>query len=106
MGRLSEFMRSLKQRFTSAYNRMQGRRGTLWEERFRATAVGDLSSILAIAAYIDLNAVLAGLCKEANDYRWSGYAEAVASDRAARSKLARINQDFGESGHRRSVSNA
>ena len=65
MGDLSEFMRSLKQRFSSAYNRHHGRRGTLWEGRFKALAVGgDPESVLTVAAYIDLNAVRAGLCDD------------------------------------------
>jgi putative transposase len=100
MGNLSEFMRSLKQRFSSAYNRHHGRRGTLWEERFRATAVGgNLESVLTVAAYIDLNAVRAGLCNDPKDYRWCGYAEAVAGDRAARTGLAAVLESYGDSGH-------
>jgi len=100
MSNLSEFMRSLKQRFSSAYNRQHGRRGTLWEERFRATAVGgDLGAVLTVAAYIDLNAVRAGLCKDPKNYRWSGYAEAMGGERAARSGLAAILEEYGESGH-------
>ena len=100
MGNLSEFMRSLKQRFSSAYNRHHGRRGTLWEDRFRATAVGgDLESVLTVAAYIDLNAVRAGLCDDPKDYRWCGYAEAVAGERAARAGLAAVLESYGDSGH-------
>ncbi len=51
--------------FSSAYNWHHGRRGTLWEGRFTALAVGgDLESVLTVAAYIDLNAVRAGLCDD------------------------------------------
>ena len=100
MGNLSEFMRSLKQRFSSAYNRHHGRRGTLWEDRFRATAVGgDLESVLTVAAYIDLNPVRAGLCTDPRNYRWCGYAEALGGSTAARSGLAAILKSYGESGH-------
>jgi REP element-mobilizing transposase RayT len=36
---ISAFMKLLKQRFSQWYNRRKGRRGTLWEERFRSVLV-------------------------------------------------------------------
>jgi hypothetical protein len=32
---VSAFMKLLKQRFTQWFNRQRGRKGTLWEERFK-----------------------------------------------------------------------
>ena len=87
---LSEFMKTLKQKFTGWFNRKHGRCGTLWESRFKSVLVeGSRDCLLKVAAYIDLNAVRAGLAGDPKDYRWSGYAEAVAGDRAARKGLAR-----------------
>ncbi len=34
----------------------------------------------AIAAYIDLNPVRAGLCEDPKDYRYCDYAEAIAKE--------------------------
>jgi putative transposase len=34
--------------------------------------------LAAVAAYIELNPVRAGLCADPKDYRYSGYAEALA----------------------------
>jgi hypothetical protein len=86
---LSEFMKTLKQKFTSWFNREHGRVGTLWEARFKSIIVeGSWKSLLKVAAYIDLNAVRAGLAEDPKDYRWCGYAEAVAGDRLARRGLA------------------
>ncbi len=77
---LSEFMKTLKQKFTSGFNRQQGREGTLWERRFKSVLVeGSWNCILKVAAYIDLNAVRAGLVDDPKDYRWCGYGEAVAA---------------------------
>lgn len=82
---LSSFMKELKQRFTQWHNKRQGRVGTLWEERFKSVLVGgDGHALATMAAYIDLNPVRAGLASDPKDYRWSGYAEAVAGRKEAR----------------------
>ena len=86
---VSFFMKSLKQRFTQWFNRKQGRKGTLWEERFRSVLVeGSGESLATMAAYIDLNPVRAGMMSDPKDYRWSGYAEALAGKKAAKQGLA------------------
>jgi putative transposase len=86
---LSEFMKTLKQKFTAWFNRSRGRVGTLWESRFKSVIVeGSWESLLKVAAYIDLNAVRAGLVDDPKDYSWCGYAEAVVGHRLAREGLA------------------
>ncbi|MFO1460764.1 MAG: transposase [Verrucomicrobiota bacterium] len=86
---LSSFMKLLKQRFSQWFNRAHQRTGTLWEERFRSVLIeGPGSGLATVAAYIDLNPVRAGLVEDPKDYRWCGYAEAVAGDPEARSGLA------------------
>ena len=86
---LSEFMKTLKQKFTSWFNRKHERVGTLWESRFKSVVVeGSWKSLLKVAAYIDLNAVRAGLADDPKDYRWCGYGEAMGGDRLARKGLA------------------
>ena len=85
---LSEFMKTLKQKFTTWFNRKHGREGTLWERRFKSVLVeGRWNSILKVAAYIDLNAVRAGMVSDPKDYRWCGYGQAVAGERIARQGL-------------------
>ena len=86
---VSSFMKLLKQRFTQWYNRGHGRRGHLWEDRFRSVLVEGAGEALAMmAAYIDLNPVRAGMVSDPKDYRWSGYAEAVAGKTSARQGLS------------------
>ena len=92
---LSEFMKTLKQRFTLWFNRKHGRAGVLWESRFRSVIVeGHWGTLLKVAAYIDLNAVRAGLVTDPERYRWCGYSEAVAGDRAARRGFSAILADL------------
>jgi hypothetical protein len=76
---LSAFMKSLKQRFTAWYNRVNDRRGTLWEGRYKSLIVeGEGAALRTMATYIDLNPVRAGITDDPGKYRWSGYAEAMA----------------------------
>lgn len=90
-GDLSVFLKELKQRFTQWYNRRNGRRGTLWEDRFKSVLVeGSENALLTMAAYIELNPVRAGMVSDPKDYRWCGYAEAVAGNRRARRGLCAI----------------
>ncbi len=85
---LSMFMKDLKQRFSQWYNRRHGRRGTLWEERYRALLVeGSDHALLTIASYIDLNPVRAGICLDPKQYRFCGYSEAVGGNLTAREGL-------------------
>ena len=91
MGDLSIFIKELKQRFTQAYNRRKGRRGTLWEDRYKSVLVeGDSKALMAIAAYIDLNPIRAEIVDKPEDYRWCGYASAVGGNPWAREGLSRI----------------
>jgi putative transposase len=85
---LSAFMKLLKQRFTQWFNHERGRKGTLWEERFKSVLVEGAGDVLAtMAAYIDLNPERAGLVEDPKDYRWCGYGEAMAGRRRAREGL-------------------
>jgi len=90
-GSLSEFMKSLKQRFTQWYNRTKGRKGTLWESRYKSVLVeGAESALMTMAAYIDLNPVRAGVADTPEEYRWCGYSEAMAGNMVARTGLGTI----------------
>ena len=96
MHELSEFCKTLKQRFTQSYNRRHNRKGTLWEERFKSLLVqGSQAALSAIAAYIDLNPVRAGIVSDPRDYRYSGYGEAVGGSRQARRGLGTVMQSLG-----------
>jgi putative transposase len=90
MHNLSEFMKTLLQRFTRWFNRIHQRCGTLWEERYKSVIVESGLAARTIAAYIDLNPVRAGLVADPADYRWSSYGEAIGGGRKGNGKKARL----------------
>lgn len=91
MGDVSVFLKELKQRFSIWYNKVHDRFGTLWAERFKSVLVqGEDHALAVVAAYIDLNAVRAGLCEDPKDYRFCGYGEAVAGNVEAQVGLQQI----------------
>ena len=88
---LSEFVKGLKQRFSIWYNGVNERKGTLWEERFKSVLVeGSNRSLMAVAAYIELNAVRAGLTSEASQYKWCSLYEAMKGSSLAREGIRQL----------------
>ncbi len=77
---ISVFFKELKSRFAQWFNRRHQRYGALWAERFKSTLIEEGPALRAVAAYIDLNPLRAGLCRDPKDYRYCGYAEAVAKN--------------------------
>lgn len=85
MGDVSEFMKTVKQRFSVWFNRNHRRYGTLWADRFKSVLVeGSGNPLQTMAAYIDLNPVRANIVEDPKGYRFCGYAEAVAGERKAK----------------------
>jgi REP-associated tyrosine transposase len=75
---ISIFIKELKGRFAQWYNQRHDRYGVLWAERFKSVLLEGGEAVAAVAAYIELNPVRAGLCADPKDYRYCGYAEALA----------------------------
>ncbi len=91
MGDISPFMQILKQRFSIWYRaHHEGHDGTLWHSRFGSTLVEGNGSLAAVAAYIDLNPVRAGMVTDPKDYAFSGYGAACSGDADARKGLAQV----------------
>jgi len=81
---VSAFMKTLKQRFSTWFNKNHDRYGPLWSDRFKSVLVEGKGNVLqTMAAYIDLNPVRANLVTDPKDYRFCGYAEAVAKQPGA-----------------------
>ncbi len=53
------------------------------------------NALLTMAAYIDLNAVRAGIVTDPNDYRYGGYGEACGGSGQAREGIGRIFANYG-----------
>jgi REP element-mobilizing transposase RayT len=105
MGDISPFIKLVKLRFSIWYNHAHRRFGTLWAERFKSVLIEPRGLVVAtVAAYIDLNSVRAGLAEDPKDYRFCGYAEAVAGSAVARRNLASVigvtNWDVAQAAYR------
>jgi len=88
MANLPAFMRVVKQSFASWYNRRHGKRGTLWDGRYRSVVVEETPlALLSVAAYVDLNPIRAGLCGDPGEYAWCGYGDAVNGNPKSRGGL-------------------
>ena len=96
MGDVSPFMKLVKQRFSIWFNKSHRRFGTLWAERFKSVLVETEERVRqTMAAYIDLNGVRAGLVNDPKDYRFCGYAEAVAGNAAAQAGIRSVTGGRG-----------
>ena len=86
---VSLFVKELKERFSRWFNKQNGRRGTLWMDRFQSVCVDGEAALATMAAYIDLNPVRAGIVEDPMRYEWSGYGEAAGGSRRARRGLCK-----------------
>jgi putative transposase len=71
-------LQSLGRRYVAHVNRREERSGTLWEGRYRATAIDSEAYFLACCRYIELNPVRAGMARHPRDYRWSSWRQHAA----------------------------
>ena len=82
---LSQFMKTLMQRATMSYNGRHDRTGHLWENRFKSILIeGKKGALETMTAYIELNAVRAGIVETPEEYRFCSLGAAVAGDKPAR----------------------
>ena len=74
---LSKLMQSIGRRHVAAFNARHGRRGTLWEGRFRATVVEAEPYLRLCQTCIETMPVRAGLVNTPETYPWSSAAHHV-----------------------------
>jgi putative transposase len=78
---IGRVLQSVGRRYVGRFNKRQGRTGTLWEGRYRATPVDADHYLFACYRYIELNPVRANMVADPADYRWSSYpANALGHD--------------------------
>jgi len=70
---ISKLMRLLAARQTRYVNKLEGRTGTLWEGRFKASPIDTTMYLLACCRYVDLNPVRAAMVALPEEYCWSSY---------------------------------
>ncbi len=88
---LSEYVKEIKQSFSRFYNKMHGRKGFFWSERFKSVIVENGETLINCLAYIDLNPIRAGIVKKPEQYRWCSLAYHVQAD----NKDEFLSLDFG-----------
>ena len=73
------------------FDKSHQRFGTLWAERFKSTLLEPAARLCqTMAAYLDLHSVRAGLVADPKDYRFCGYAEAVAGGPRAQAGIRSV----------------
>ena len=72
---ISEYVKSIKQKFARRYNRLNKRRGYFWGDRFKSVLIERGEALLNCMAYIELNPIRAGIVDRPEDYRWSSFCE-------------------------------
>lgn len=72
---LEQIFKRIGVRYAGWYNRKYSRTGHLFQDRFLSEAVKDDSYLWTVFSYIHQNPVKAGLCKEPEEYAWSGWRE-------------------------------
>ena len=78
---LALFMKRISGRQTRYVNRMENRRGTLWEGRYKSSPIDKDEYFLKCCCYIELNPVRAGIVKKPEEYRWSSYRNQIGVEK-------------------------
>ena len=78
---LPRLMKRLAGRQTRYTNRLVDRRGTLWESRYKSSAIQTDKYLLACCRYVELNPVRAGMVDYPEEYPWSSYSERMHGDK-------------------------
>jgi putative transposase len=71
---ISLLFQSVGRHYVPYINKRYGRRGSLWEGRYKSCVIGAEDYFLACMRYIECNPVRAGRVEYPVQYRWSSYA--------------------------------
>jgi putative transposase len=74
---ISIFIQRLFQTYTQAFNKQHGRKGPLFEGRFRHVHVDQDEYVVHLCRYVHLNPVVAGLAQRPEAWPYSNYLEWV-----------------------------
>jgi putative transposase len=72
---ISGFMNNLLNSYTKYFNKKHGRKGPLWESRFKNVLVEDDIQLKHLTRYIHLNPVTARIIDDPRDWQHSSYQE-------------------------------
>ena len=72
---LSRMMSNILNSYTKYFNIKNGRKGPLWEGRFKKVLIEDDEQLLHLTRYVHLNPVTANLISDPRKWLWSSYQE-------------------------------
>ena len=72
---LSTLMKRVNGRQAAYVNKLEGRSGSLWEGRYKASPIQKDEYLLACLRYVELNPIKAKMVAALKDYPWSSYLE-------------------------------
>lgn len=79
---LSAGMHRLQSGYAQRFNRRHDRVGHLFQSRYGAVRIESDRQLCGTAAYIARNPVEAGLCRRAEEWRWSSFRETMSASRS------------------------
>ena len=75
VGAISTLMKRVNGRQAAYVNKLEGRSGSLWEGRFKASPIERDAYLLACLRYVELNPLKARMVERLEHYPWSSYHE-------------------------------
>lgn len=75
---ISEFMSRVLNSYSRYFNVSHGRKGPLWESRFKDALITTHNLLLHVTRYLHLNASTAGLVEKPEDWKYSSYGDYIA----------------------------
>lgn len=70
---VARMLQDMGRRYVHAFNRRHGRRGTLWEGRFRSVVLQPERHLIAAMVQMDTEPVRRGLVTHPREYAWSSF---------------------------------
>lgn len=79
---ISKLMKRLAGRQTRLVNKLENRSGSLWEGRYKISAIQTEAYLLQCCRYVELNPVKAKIVVEPQHYSWSSFRSKIGLDRS------------------------
>jgi putative transposase len=72
---ISLMMKRVNGKQSALVNKLEGRTGSLWEGRYKASPIQKDAYLLTCLRYVEMNPIRAGMVRALEDYPWSSYPE-------------------------------
>jgi REP element-mobilizing transposase RayT len=96
---LGELMKPLNSRYARWYGKKYGRRGYLFQDRYKSIVTSDQKYVEELVRYVHLNPIRAGICPAMDSldgYRWCGHSALMGKQRCGFQDTAQVLRRFGK----------